>query len=141
MSTRVLYYGAVALSLILFAFGTQAANASCCGKVLAEQQFTCGPGLPCAYSQTESYCANGGCRDCIDCAGSGQCTCGTQTYCTAVTFKCGLGRRQKAVLNLRQIDPELPNWVEVAIRTCSGKFERFDRSVRAVATKPAVGGQ
>ena len=142
MNTRVLlWYGAVVLSFILFAIGAGMANASCCGSKYEDQIITCGYGLPCAYPQHASYCGFGGCRDCIDCAGSGQCTCGTMEYCTAVTFKCGLSRRDHSLLNLKPIAPKLPRWVEVAVRNCRGTFELFDPSpVRPIATSRSLGG-
>jgi hypothetical protein len=140
MSTRVFWCGVVVFLLTLFAIGPEKANASCCGMKYYEFAFQCGT-IPCENTQHASDCAQGGCRDCIDCAGSGQCTCGSQTYCSAVVFKCGLGRRQQAVLNLKQMDRKLPRWVEIAVRDCRGSFERFDStSVRPAVTSTSIGG-
>jgi hypothetical protein len=89
------------------------AEACTCPWQVSSYTFTCGLGLPCNYKQTASACNGGGCRDCIDCAGLGQCNCGTQTYCTAVCVACGASPQQAKVRR-----PELRTVATIAAPNC-----------------------
>jgi hypothetical protein len=89
--------------LLLMLLCSAVAEACTCPWQVSYYTFTCGLGLPCSYQQTASYCNGGGCRDCIDCAGSGQCNCGLQTYCTARCVPCGANPQAKALPELRTI--------------------------------------
>ena len=101
MSTRYSVW-VVVFVLSLFAIGPEKANASCCGqKYTKSLRFNAGPYRVNIHNM--QIIAQGGCRDCIDCA----------EVEVRAGFKCGIGQRQQAVLNLKPMDHKLPRWLRL----------------------------
>ena len=123
MKSRILYH-LIGIVLLVVVQNTFVVAVTCPYQVLSAP-FTCGAGLPCAYRQYYSYCGLGGCRDCIDDCGAGQCTCGTDTYTTACQSPCtGPSGRLKSVTDHSE--------VAVAVPDCRGVYRHPGTPKRVV---------
>lgn len=78
----------VALLLLAVLLLSSVPSALACVYTRHDYEFTCGPGLNCEYIQHYNQCVTGGCKDCIEGCGSGQCTCGTETYQSDCLVPC-----------------------------------------------------
>lgn len=132
MKKRILLM-AIVCGLTVLVLGRQPAQAcgcKCSLKTLSSQ-FTCGAGLGCEYTQTQSQCVPGGCHDCIDGCGSGMCTCGNQGYDEACDVPCDAARSKLA--------GELQPAVQLAVPDCkTGEYRHVSlpqpRSQNAVSS-------
>jgi hypothetical protein len=96
----LLLWTTLLLSAVPSAFG--------CPYTRHDYEFTCGFGLNCQYIQHYNQCVTGGCKDCISGCGSGQCTCGSDTYesdclvpCDAALVRTGAAEQEVAAVFAR----------------------------------------
>lgn len=110
------------LGLFLLLLGTTLLSlvptAGACVYTRQNFPFECGPGLPCHYTQYRSLCVLGGCKDCLEECGSGQCTCGGEVYRHDCLVPCDAGPEPVT-------DPSGPAMAAlVAVPDCQGFYRR-----------------